>query len=179
MALDAGVGIYTGGLGGITSPGYYVGLVLSHDVGSYFVIEGAIHYSNQLETLAPNATQRMDMDVQLIPITLGTRYHFLGVHAPISPYIAAGVGVYGHIETLIDQTYFPVMGGSSTTTTALGAYWGGGVAVLLGSDVSLGLDIRYHWISFPDANQTFNGTIPAGSLSGSYLTPLLSLTFGL
>ncbi|GEM_PF-734135 len=178
LGVDLGVGLYTGGLGKITSPGFLVGGKLIYFFDKSIAFEGAMHYTRQTKTLPVVGAQAQVIDTTLIPITGAFRYYFDVKSAPkaiavANPYLVGGGGVYMRSENNLT-------GGDSAATNSFGALFGGGAEFnIYRKHIYLGVDLRYHFIFFPDEDITTydTGTVEPGTNSGDYFSSLITITF--
>jgi len=186
LGVDFGVGLYTGGLGKISSPGFLVGGKLIYFFDKSIAFEGAIHYTRQTKKLPILGEDPQEIDTTLIPITGAFRYYFDVKSAPKAiavenPYLGGGGGVYMRSENNLT-------GGDSAATNSFGALIGGGAEFnIYRKHIYLGIDLRYHFIFFPDEDlttySTQNNPDPAtpnlnpGDNSGDYFSSLITLTF--
>jgi outer membrane protein W len=124
---------------------------------------------------------RFDLDTNMIPINVGFRYYFDVRNAPkaisvANPYVIGGGGYYMRTQNVVFQS--AGLGVQNGTTNSFGAFGGAGVEFqIYKRHVYLGIDMRFHFVFFPDGDQTYNNIVPAGSRSGNYFTPSLSLTY--
>jgi hypothetical protein len=181
IGLDLGAGIYTGGLGASNTPGFYVGGHLIYFFDRQVALEAAVHYSNSIDTVNPNQNQLVQINTDLIPITLAFRFYFDTKNAPkaiavANPYLVAGGGLYIRSQSIIQNVgNLPAPSGS---TNSFGGFAGGGVEfAIYGRHTYLGIDLRYHLVFWPDANDTFGGVLPPGSRGGGYTTAAGTLTY--
>ncbi len=183
LGIDGGLGLFTGGLGSTTDPGAYVGARFIYFFDRALALEVAAHYANHLNTMHPDSSQTIQIDTNLIPLTMGMRYYFDTKNIPkaiavANPYLAAGVGIYMRGEKVIANsnpaTQFQI---SETTTSNFGAYGGAGVEFLIyRKHIYLGLDSRFHVVFFPDSSSGIAG-LPSVDRSGNYISIALSLTY--
>ncbi len=177
LGVDLGLGLYTGGLGKITTPGFLVGGKLLYFFDKSIAFEGAIHYTRQTKTLTIGTVDNI-IDTTLVPITAGFRYYFETKNAPkaiavANPYLAAGGGVYMRSETVLAGT-----DAAPASTNSFGGYLGGGAEFnIYRKHIYLGVDIRYHLVFFPDEDDTYDDQVEPGTNSGDYFSTLLTLTF--
>jgi len=179
LGVDTGLGIFTGGLGKNTSPGFMVGAKLLYFFDKAIAFETAIHYARQTKTLTPTGqTQAYVIDTTLIPITGAFRYYFDIKNAPkaiavANPYLVLGGGVYMRNES--DLT-----GGGAASTSSFGGFLGGGAEFnIYRKHMYLGIDVRYHLVFFPDEGESsFDGKpIEPDSNAGDYFTTLVTFTY--
>jgi hypothetical protein len=181
LGVDTGLAIFTGGLGRSVNPGFFVGLKLQYFFDRQICLELAGHYSNHLDQLRPDANNGADIDTNMIPITMGFRFYFDTRNAPkaiaiANPYLAAGGGVYLRSLSVIQSQGNIQL--PTTSSTSFGAYGGGGVEFsVYHRHIYLGIDLRYHYIFFPDADSTFGGSLQSGDRSGQYFTSALSISY--
>lgn len=177
LGVDFGLGVYTGGLGSVTSPGLLIGAKLLYFFDKSIAFEGAIHYTRQTKTLTLSGGQRNVIDTTLVPITAAFRYYFDTKNAPkaiavANPYLVAGGGVYMRSETVLEGTLEPA------SDNNFGGFFGGGAEFnIYRKHIYLGLDLRYHFIFFSDEDDTFNGQVTPGTNAGDYFSSLITLTY--
>lgn len=181
IGLDGGMGIFTGGLGRSVTPGFYTGLHLLYFFDRSLCFEAAGHYSNHLDQLRPTTTDQADLDINMIPITLGFRYYFDTRNAPkaiaiANPWLSFGGGIYmRQISTVQSIGKIQPETGS---TSSFGGYAGGGVEFsIYRRHLYLGIDLRYHLVFFPDKDSTFGGVLQPGDRDGGYFTTAASITY--
>jgi len=144
-------------------------------------LEAAIHFSSHLDVVpVPGGT--VDIDTNMIPITLGMRYYFVTRNAPkpiaiANPYLGAGAGAYQRSQTILSQPPGVNTSQVGAGTNSFGVYFAGGIEFpIYGKNIYMGIDLRYHLIFFGDEDDTF-GVLPAGSRSGDLFTPTLTMTY--
>lgn len=178
LGIDMGAGIYTGGLGKTTSPGFYFGGRLVYFFDAQLAMEVAVHFSKQTDLIQPDTNNLLELESQLIPLTVGARYYFDTKSAPraiaaANPYLALGGGAYLKNETV---TRAVGLSANDTNTNQFGLYAGAGVEFpFYRKHMYLGLDIRYHLVFFVEG-EPLAGT-EEGSRSGDYFTPVLTFTY--
>jgi hypothetical protein len=181
IGVDMGAGIYTGGLGSTTAPGFMFGGHLIYFFDKSFAFEGRLSYSNSLDSPRGAGSTGVDIDTNLTGATAGFRYYIDTKAAPraiaiANPYLAVGGGVFMRSQRRIAS----VGAGNYTFTpsTNFGAYAGGGIQfAVYRNHVYLGMDIRYQMVFFPDENGTLGGLVSQGGRSGDYLTTAVSATY--
>lgn len=182
FGIDFGVGIFTGGLGRTVEPGPYVGARLVYFFDKAIAFEAAAHYSNHLDKVVAGSAE-LQIDTNMIPITLGFRYYFDTKNAPkaiaiANPFLAFGGGIYMRNQNVIAATGgFEVEGANDATTSNFGGYGGGGVEfAIYRRHIYLGVDARYHFVFFTDESADFRqpGLVDR---SGDYFTTCLTLTY--
>jgi Outer membrane protein beta-barrel domain len=177
LGFDTGLGVFTGGLGKITTPGFMVGGKLVYFFDKSIAFEAALHYARQTKTLTLG-TQDNIIDTTLIPITAAFRYYFDTKNAPkaiavANPYLVGGAGIYIRNEAIVAGQSVP-----PASTNSFGAMFGAGSEFnIYLKHLYLGIDIRYHLVFFPDADATYNGQVAPGTNAGNYLTTLITLTY--
>lgn len=180
IGVDLGVGIFTGGLGKTTDPGFYVGGRLLYFFDRILALEMAVHYSSHLDLIKKNDGTSADVETTLIPITAGLRYYFDTRNAPkaiaiANPYLAFGGGMYLRNQNPLRASGLNVEGGDGGS---FGFYPGAGLEFnIYRRHIYLGADVRYHWIFFNDEEDTFSGGIEEGGRAGDYFTSTLTLTY--
>lgn len=180
FGIDFGVGIFTGGLGRTVEPGPYFGARLVYFFDKSIAFEAAGHYSNHLDKVVAGSAE-LQIDTNMIPITLGFRYYFDTKNAPkaiaiANPYLGFGGGIYMRNQNVIANSGFTVDTGE-TTTSNFGGYAGGGVEfAIYRRHIYLGVDARYHFVFFTDESSNFDqpGIVDRG---GDYFTTALTLTY--
>jgi len=182
FGIDIGAGIYTGGLGSSNAPGFDIGAHLVYFFDRQIAMEAGVRYTNTLDTINPSASQFAQIDTNLIPITLAFRFYFDTKNAPkaiaiANPYLVAGGGIYIRNQSVI-QNLNNALRTPSGGSNSFGGFAGAGVQfAIYRRHVYLGIDIRYHLVFWPDANDKFGGQLPDGSRGGDFVTPCLSLTY--
>ena len=177
LGADVGVGIYTGGLGTVTTPGLLVGAKLLYFFDKSIAFETAIHYTRQTKTLLLK-NQSNIIDTTLIPITGAFRYYFDIKNAPkaiavANPYLVVGGGVYMRQEVVVAGA-----DAEPASTSSFGGFIGGGSEFnIYRKRIYLGVDLRYHLVFFPDEEETYNGQLAPGTNAGDYFTGLLTITY--
>jgi outer membrane protein W len=181
IGVDLGVGAFTGGLGRTTNPGFYAGAKFLYFFDKSICMELAGHYANHLDTVNPAAGQILRIDTNLIPLTLGFRYYFDTKNAPkaiaiANPYLGVGGGVYVRTQNVtLDKGFTNVTNG---TTYSFGGYGAAGLEFpIYRRHVYAGVDARFHFIFFPDANNTFGLAPGTVDRSGNYFTTTASITY--
>ncbi len=179
LGFDAGVGIFTGGLGATTDPALAIGGRFLYFMDRSLAIEAAFHYSNALNAYSANTTTFLYIQTEMLPLTLGMRYYFPVSDAPralalANPYIAIGLGDYLRTETVLQRqaaTYTPPSG----TTSNFGFYLATGIEFpVYMRHVYMGLDLRYAFTFFVDRNSM---AFTPGDRNGNYFIPSLTLTY--
>jgi hypothetical protein len=182
LGIDAGVSIFTGGLGKTMGPGFYVGGRVLYFFDTNLALEGGIHYSNHLDSVHPSATVAAEIDTNMIPINVGLRYYFPVKNAPkaiavANPYLVAGGGIYMRSQNVL-YTKSINLSANQSSTSSFGAYGGGGVEFpIYRRHFFLGLDLRYHFVFFSDADDTWNGNLQPGDRAGNYFTTMGTITY--
>jgi len=177
LGVDFGLGLYTGGLGKITTPGLMVGAKLVYFFDKSIAFEGAIHYTRQTKTLLLNSQDNI-IDTTLVPITGAFRYYFDTKSAPkaialANPYLVAGGGVYMRSEVVVAG-----VDADPASSNSFGGFIGGGSEFnIYRKHIYLGIDLRYHFVFFNDEEETFGGLVEPGTNAGDYFTSLITLTF--
>jgi hypothetical protein len=117
----------------------------------------------------------------MISSGVGFRYYFDTKNAPraiaiANPYLVGGAGLYYRDQRKFNSsTNFPA---SSSTVMAFGIQGGAGFEfAIYRKHIFLGLDFRYHFVFFPDENETYQNKLTLGDRSGDLFTPTLSLTY--
>lgn len=183
LGVDSGLGIFTGGLGKITTPGFLVGAKLLYFFDKSIAFEAAIHYARHTKTLIPTGqTQESVIDTSLIPITGAFRYYFDIKNAPkaiavANPYLVLGGGVYMRMENVLAQSSTLQLSNGASTSSFGGFFGGGAEFNIYRKHIYLGIDVRYHLVFFPDEAETYNGQVPEGTNAGDYFTTLVTLTY--
>ena len=173
LGLDLGYGIVTQGLGSSTSPSFYFGGRVVYFFDLNIAMELGVHYSSLLTSYRPVQGTFLDINMELVPITLGIRYYIpvQGAPKPIAianPYVCAGLGDYLRTQTTLDQQNSPFTVPNSTTSN-FGFFVGGGLEFpIYGNHLFVGADFRYHFIYFTDRNNYF---FTPGDRNGGYFTP--------
>lgn len=180
IGLDAGVGIFTGALGTTTAPGPSIGLRLVYFFDKSIALEAAGHFSNHIENIiGQSQSQAAQIEVNMIPLTLGFRYYFDTKSAPkaiaiANPYLVGGGGAYIRQQTVLQQAGLQ-SNVENTTTNAFGGFGGAGVEFqIYRRHVYLGVDLRYHLVFFPDEA---DGLVFEQDRAGDYFTGLVTLTY--
>jgi outer membrane protein W len=180
VGIDLGMGVFTGGLGQSVQPGFNVGGKLLYFFDKSLCLEIAGHYANHLDEIRPEGGGGADVDTNLVNVLLGMRYYFDIRSSPKAvavenPYLSLGAGYHLRNQNVISKANFNLSNGS---TNAFGAHGGAGVEFnIYRQHIYLGVDVRYHFIFFPDANETYGGKLLPGERAGGYLTPALTLTY--
>lgn len=183
LGVDMGVGIFTGGLGRTTTPGFNIGGKLSYFFDKSFGIEAAVHYSNHTDTVVATNGDTAIVDTNLIPITLGFRYYFDVKNAPraiavANPYLVLAGGLYIRSQEVIDNSPgFTFLDYSSSTNSFGGAFGGGAEFNVYRKHIYLGADFRYHMIFFSDEDATYKGRVTQGDRGGDYFSAVLTITY--
>ena len=180
LGVDAGLGIFTGGLGRTNSPGFYMGGHLIYFFDRSIAMEIAGHYVTDTDTLTFTSGGSLSIATSLIPITLAMRYYFDIRNAPkaialANPYLLLGAGLYIRNQTVIQASSVSAQGGSTTSFGALGG--AGAEFDIYHKRIYMGVDLRYNFIFFSDANDTLSGRVAQGDRSGGYFTSVLSMTY--
>jgi hypothetical protein len=181
LGVDMGAGIYTGGLGSTTAPGFLIGGHMVYFFDKQFAFEGRVSYSNSLDSPRGSGNTGVDIDTNLTGFTAGFRYYFDTKAAPraiaiANPYLAVGGGVFMRSQRKIAS----VGAGTYTFTpsTNFGAYAGGGIQfAVYRNHVYLGVDLRYQMVFFPDENGTLGGLVSQGGRAGDYMTTGVSASY--
>jgi len=184
LGVDIGLGIYTGNLGKISSPGFLTGAKLIYFFDKSIAFEGAIHYARQTKNLPLTNGKTNTIDTTLIPITAAFRYYFDVKSAPraiavANPYLVAGGGVYMRSENNLTPENAPSADPSAATNN-FGALIGGGAEFnIYRKHIYLGVDLRYHFVFFQDEDYSNFGdsAIEPGTNGGDYFTSVITLTF--
>jgi opacity protein-like surface antigen len=182
-----GTGIFMGDLGKANSSGFNLGVRFVFYFDKIWGGElGAGYYTHKTSYNKDNTgfnNISVDMDTVLIPVTLGLRYAFDRDNLPrgislMNPYLALGgemifrsEGVKGSPDNsgIDPEIKDKFIDGSVISTTAFGFTLGGGFEFdVYKNKVFLGLDLRYHFIFWPDADK-FIGNLGRG---GNYFTIL-------
>jgi hypothetical protein len=175
LGLDGGEGFYTGGLGATNSTAISGGIKALYFFDTHVAVELAAHFGNSLDSVHPNGVTYADIGTVLTPVTAGARYYF-DLPEPISiahPYLALGVGAYFRNQTILDEQNIDLQNYSGIQP---GAYIGGGIQFPVYRDMlTVGFDVRFHYILFADAGDTFGGFLPIGSRAGNYVTSGLEI----
>ena len=182
LGVDVGAAIFTGGLGKSVEPGASFGGKLLYFFDKSICLEAAAHYSNHLDNVVVDNTSQLQIDTNLIPLTLGFRYYFDTKNAPkaiaiANPYLAFGGGVYMRSQNVIANSPDFDIGIGDTTTSNFGGNAGGGVEFnIYRRHIYLGVDLRYHLIFFTDEADDYGkpGIVDRG---GDVFTTYLSITY--
>lgn len=182
LGVDMGMAMFTGGLGRSTDPGFYIGGRLLYFFDRALAFEMAVHYSNHLDSIRSSSAQA-DIDTTMVPVTAGFRYYFDTREAPraiavANPYLNFGAGMYFRSQSVLSSNVNATDGSSSS----FGAYGGGGVEFLVyKKNVYLGGDLRYHFVFFPDENETFarggQPVLQEGDRAGDFFTATINITY--
>ena len=105
LGVDFGLGLYTGGLGKVTTPGFMVAGRLLYFFDKSIAFEGSIQYTRQTKTITIGTVDNV-IDTTLVPITGAFRYYFDIKNAPkaiavANPYLVGGGGVYMRSENVV------------------------------------------------------------------------------
>lgn len=181
FGVDLGIGAFTGGLGLTNSPAFLAGARLVYFFDRSLAVEAAVHFAKHQDVVV-SGSQRMVIDAQVIPITIGFRYYFDVKNAPkalalANPYLALAGGMYMRMQNVVSNTGGFQVGSSEGSESSFGAQGGGGVEFnVYRQHIYIGADIRYHFVFFADESQTFQLLQP-GDRGGDYFTGALSLTY--
>lgn len=182
LGLDLGAGLYTGGLGESTDPGFYTGIRVIYFFDRQLAFEAGFHYASQTDVITA-ATGRLTLDTTLMPITGGFRFYFDTRDAPralslANPYLSLGAGAYLRNSTTTSNTPGFELDTPDPSNANFGAYAGAGMEFsIYRKHLYLGLDIKYHMIIFIDESSTLGNLLDAGARSGDYFTPCISFTY--
>lgn len=185
LGLDVGAGIFTGGLGRSNTPGFMFGGRLVYFFDKAFAFEGAVHFSMSTDTLVSSvsANDFAKIDTRLIPITFGFRYYFDTKNAPraiaiANPYLVGGGGIYLRNQDVLSQTTGLSFNETSSSTNSFGGFLGAGAEFnVYRKHIYLGADFRYHFVFFPDEDETYGGKVLEGERSGDFFSSLLTITY--
>lgn len=185
LGVDVGAGIFTGGLGRSNTPGFSFGGRLVYFFDKAFAFEGAVHFSMHTDTIVQSETtsEFAKVDTRLIPITFGFRYYFDTKNAPraiaiANPYLVAGGGIYLRNQDVIQHTSQFEFSENSSSTNSFGAFLGAGAEFnVYRKHIYLGADFRYHFVFFPDEDETYGGKVTDGERAGDYFSSLITLTY--
>ena len=183
FGVDIGVGVFTGGLGTSVQPSAYIGGKLLYFFDRALAFEAAGHYANHLDQVrsAKTAGAGVDLELTMVPITGGFRYYFDTRGAPkaiaaANPYLAFGGGLY--MRTVRELSNSGNITSDPGTTNNFGGYGGAGVEfAVYRRHVYFGVDFRYHFIFFQDADSTLGGAVAPGARSGGYFTSAATLSY--
>jgi hypothetical protein len=181
IGVDMGAGIFTGGLGQTTSPGFYFGVHVVYFFDRSLALELGAHFADHLDSIRPSTGQTADIDTQVIPVTAGLRYYFDTKDAPkaiaaANPYLVVGIGSYFRIQTVLDNTLNVPLNNANTAN--FGAFGGGGLEFnIYKKHIFLGVDARFHYVMWTDQNDTFGGLLQPGARAGDYVTTVITLTY--
>jgi len=184
IGIDLGLGIFTGGLGATVTPGFSFGGKLLYFLDKSIAMEVAGHYSTHTDKI-PDSGGDVNLQTSLIPINLGLRFYFDVKNAPkaisiANPYLAFGGGYYLRNQEAVATSSSTVSNKSRqfSSDNSFGAYGGAGLEFLIyRRNVYLGLDLRYHFVFFPDEDSVPSGFTQVPDRSGDYFTSLLSLSY--
>jgi Outer membrane protein beta-barrel domain len=182
LGIDAGIAIFTGGLGASTDPGFYIGGRLLYFFDKSLAMELAVHYSSHNDIVVPLAGAATTFSESVIPLTIGLRYYFDTQEAPraiaaANPYLALGAGDYLRSETVVGTSSLQVTNNGSTSSN-FGGYAGAGIEFpIYKRHIYLGIDGRFHLVFWQGASDTANGALAPGSRSGDYFTTNGTITY--
>lgn len=182
LGVDVGAAIFTGGLGRSVEPAASFGGKLLYFFDKSICLEAAGHYSSHLDNVVVDNTSSLEIDTELIPLTLGFRYYFDTKNAPkaiaiANPYLAFGGGVYMRSQSVIQNSPDFDVGIGDTTTSNFGGNAGGGVEFsIYRRHIYMGVDLRYHLIFFTDEADDF-GKPGIVDRAGDVFTTFLSITY--
>lgn len=183
LGIDIGAGIFTGGLGRTTTPGFNVGGKLLYFFDKSFGMEAAVHYSNHTDTITTNGGEFAQVDTNLIPITFGFRYYFDVKNAPraiavANPYLVLAGGLYIRSQNVTGHSANFTFDQNSTSTNSFGGAFGAGTEFnVYRKHIYLGADFRYHMIFFPDEDTTYKNKVAQGDRAGDYFSAVLTITY--
>jgi hypothetical protein len=183
-----GAGLFTGDLAKSNASGFDLGVRFVFYFDKLWGGElGAGYFSHKSFYNQSNtglASLNINLDTVMIPMSLGLRYSFDRDNLPrgismMNPYVAVagelmfrseGVKYDSNIDALTDADLKAKFApGAVVNTTAFGVNIGGGFAFdVYKSKILLGMDVRYHFLYWPDAE------IMVGNLSrtGGYFTAM-------
>ena len=188
-----GAGLFTGDLARSNASGFDLGVRFVFYFDKLWGGElGAGYYSHKSfynQTNTGLVGLNINLDTVMIPLSLGLRYSFDRDNMPrgismMNPYIAAAGELMFRSEGVkYDSKNDPITDpdqkakftpGAVVNTTAFGVNLGGGFAFdVYKSKILLGVDVRYHFLYWPDAE------ILVGTLSrvGGYLTAMGQVSY--
>jgi opacity protein-like surface antigen len=184
--LSIGTGLFTGGLGSANAPGIHLGIRFILFFDQIWAMELGGAFARHSSAYTPTNTGESNIDyafsTRLVDTSIGFRYGFDQEALPrgfttLNPYLAANGELFFRSEKANDfatATTGGFTGGAekcalneTNNSSAFGIALGGGVQFdVYKENLFVGIDIRYHYLFWPDS------AVRVGDLSrgGSYFT---------
>jgi len=187
-----GSGIFTGDLAAAYQGGVYAGVRFVYYFDKLWAAEvgiGLARHQALYDTTISGPNIDLEISTTLVPASLGFRFAFDPENLPrgfsmMNPFLAAGVEVLFRSESVIGNSVVNGLGsvgerwqtGAVNSDNGVGLNFGGGFEFdVYRRRLFLGLDLRYHFIAWPDRGDIF-GTNPTTKTSltrsGDYITLL-------
>lgn len=180
LGFEAGLGVFTGGLGGSVNPGPSFGGRILYFFDKSLALELYGAFGQHLDQVRGQGGAGADLNLAMTSLNFGFRYYFDTKDAPkaiavANPYLAVSPGIYFmSLESLQSVGVTP----DYTDDQGFGVAAGGGVEFnIYRRHLFLGLDLRYHLVFFGNEGSTFGGALPAGARGGDYFRAAATINY--